>query len=52
MHLDFWDIVMIVVLAGAFFGLVAYRTWQDRREERQRRTSPRTAVEAPIRKLA
>lgn len=52
MSLGVWDIVMIVILAGAFFGLVAYRTWQDRREERQSRGSARTEVEGAIRKPA
>jgi len=48
----FWYVVAIVLLAGTFFGLVIYRTWQDRREERRTSAEPGASREAPGRKTA
>jgi len=47
------NLIAIVLCVGAFFGLVAYRTWQDRREERRQfAEEPRVSDETLARKTA
>ena len=52
MHVTISNVLTILLLLSAFFGLVAYRTWQDRREERQQRAAAPAPREELVHKTA